>query len=168
VNDLECQTPTMCVPKSQTLGNRATWRASDRNTKTKLVELARGQHARMPSLRISEAEVWSLNFRAEGDGPPLAIRIRRLLKSALRAYGLRCVDFGLIAPPATHGVVTPAARATTAHDNHRNSDGFNDGTINSCIQDLIDTPIIASAPDLIDTDHRNRVDDCAVRRGDRQ
>lgn len=36
---------------------------------------------------------WTLTFRAEGDGPPVEIRVRRLLKAALRTYGLRCVDF---------------------------------------------------------------------------
>ncbi len=30
-------------------------------------------------------------FEAVGDGPPTAVRIRRLLKGALRHYGLRCV-----------------------------------------------------------------------------
>jgi hypothetical protein len=34
---------------------------------------------------------WTLTFRAEGDGPPVEIRIRRLLKAALRVYRLRCI-----------------------------------------------------------------------------
>ena len=33
----------------------------------------------------------SLTFRAEGGGPPPEIRVRRLLKAALRHYRLRCV-----------------------------------------------------------------------------
>lgn len=32
---------------------------------------------------------WTLTFRAEGDGPPVAVRVRRLLKAALRTYRLR-------------------------------------------------------------------------------
>ena len=38
---------------------------------------------------------WQITFRAEGDGPPVECRIRRLLKAALRAYGLRCVEYRL-------------------------------------------------------------------------
>jgi hypothetical protein len=34
---------------------------------------------------------WVLSFEATGEGPPVEIRIRRLLKTALRAYDLRCV-----------------------------------------------------------------------------
>ena len=34
---------------------------------------------------------WKLTFQAEGDGPPVAVRVRRLLKAALRTYRLRCV-----------------------------------------------------------------------------
>lgn len=37
---------------------------------------------------------WTLTFRAEGDGPPVECRVRRLLKAALRCYGLRCVGYG--------------------------------------------------------------------------
>lgn len=33
-----------------------------------------------------------LELRAEGPGPEGIIRLRRLLKCALRAFGLRCVD----------------------------------------------------------------------------
>jgi len=28
-----------------------------------------------------------------GIGPPFAVRVRRLLKAALRCYGLRCIGF---------------------------------------------------------------------------
>ena len=34
--------------------------------------------------------VWTIHVRSEGDGPPEEVRIRRLLKIALRAFGLRC------------------------------------------------------------------------------
>ncbi len=36
-------------------------------------------------------EVWTLTLRAEGDGPPVEIRVRRVLKWLLRSFGLRCV-----------------------------------------------------------------------------
>jgi len=39
---------------------------------------------------------WVLTFKAEGDGPPVECRVRRLLKAALRAYGLRCLDHRII------------------------------------------------------------------------
>ena len=35
---------------------------------------------------------WVLSFRAEGGGPPVEVRVRRLLKAALRHYRLRCID----------------------------------------------------------------------------
>jgi hypothetical protein len=39
-----------------------------------------------------DAEIWTLSFAAESGGvAPMAIRVRRLLKCALRAFGLRCV-----------------------------------------------------------------------------
>ncbi len=41
---------------------------------------------------------WALTFRAEGDGPPMECRVRRLLKLALRACRLRCVNVELLAP----------------------------------------------------------------------
>lgn len=36
--------------------------------------------------------VYLVALRAEGEGPPTPIRLRHLLKSALRAWGLRCVS----------------------------------------------------------------------------
>lgn len=40
-------------------------------------------------------EQWILTFELAGHssqpGPPIYLRVRKLLKSALRAYGLRCV-----------------------------------------------------------------------------
>lgn len=38
----------------------------------------------------SDPEVWVIHVRATGDGPPVHIRVRKFLKCALRAYGLRC------------------------------------------------------------------------------
>ena len=40
-------------------------------------------------------ETWTLSFRAEGAGPPVECRVRRLLKVALRAYGLRCTNYAV-------------------------------------------------------------------------
>jgi hypothetical protein len=34
----------------------------------------------------------TITLRPEGPGPPAAVRLKRCLKSLLRAYGLRCVD----------------------------------------------------------------------------
>ena len=33
-------------------------------------------------------------FKAQGSGPPVGVRLRRFLKNALRAYGLRCTSIG--------------------------------------------------------------------------
>jgi hypothetical protein len=33
---------------------------------------------------------WLVEFKADGDGPPMAHRMRAMLKAALRSYGLRC------------------------------------------------------------------------------
>jgi hypothetical protein len=41
-----------------------------------------------------EPDDWSLIFRSVGPGPPVAVRVRRLLKFAWRALGLRCVGYG--------------------------------------------------------------------------
>ncbi len=35
--------------------------------------------------------IWTLVFRAEGEGPPVEVRVRKLLKNALRVYRLRCI-----------------------------------------------------------------------------
>jgi hypothetical protein len=35
---------------------------------------------------------WEFVVEAEGAGPPAVVRVRRLLKAAIRAYGLRCVS----------------------------------------------------------------------------
>ncbi len=42
-----------------------------------------------------ESEVWRIDVRAVGPGPPVAIRLRKFLKLALRGYGLRCVGVEL-------------------------------------------------------------------------
>jgi len=64
-----------------------------------------------------EPEKFVITVRAEGPGPPVPIRLRRLLKTMLRAYGVRCVSIRPETPdpnafardeppmqkPATHG-----------------------------------------------------------------
>jgi hypothetical protein len=46
---------------------------------------------------------WTLEFAAAGVGPPLEIRIRKLLKMAGRTYGLRCIGYGPSRRPAESG-----------------------------------------------------------------
>lgn len=48
---------------------------------------------RNPAPAISP-DVWTISLRSEGDGPSTEQRLRRFLKSALRAFGLRCTGFG--------------------------------------------------------------------------
>jgi len=38
-----------------------------------------------------EAARWVVEFKPTGDGPPMANRMRAMLKAALRAYGLKAV-----------------------------------------------------------------------------
>jgi hypothetical protein len=40
---------------------------------------------------MAERPVYLVALRAEGDGPPPAVRLRRLLKCCLRAFGLRAL-----------------------------------------------------------------------------
>ena len=60
---------------------------------------------------------WTLTFRATGQGPPVEIRVRRLLKAALRTYGLRCVRHAGTAankPPADETTTDPPPRGQAA------------------------------------------------------
>ncbi len=68
-----------------------------------------GVHARVNMTQ--PREIWTLDFRAEGDGPPVEIRVRRLLKRALRSFGLRCVDYRLASPAATADAGRPIVEA---------------------------------------------------------
>lgn len=49
-----------------------------------------------------QRSAWTLTFRAEGDGPPVELRVRRLLKAALRCHGLRCIDVSQAAAHAAY------------------------------------------------------------------
>ncbi|MEM1012528.1 MAG: hypothetical protein AAGI46_09950 [Planctomycetota bacterium] len=44
-----------------------------------------------------DRDAWTFAFVPEGDGAPAACRARKLLKSALRVHGMRCIAFDL--PP---------------------------------------------------------------------
>jgi citrate lyase beta subunit len=39
---------------------------------------------------------WRLTFAAVGVGPPEELRIRKLLKAAARAFGLKCLDIRVV------------------------------------------------------------------------
>ena len=47
-----------------------------------------------PNKEPWDSKPWTLTFEAAGIGPPVECRIRRLLKAAGRAYGLRCISYG--------------------------------------------------------------------------
>lgn len=55
-------------------------------------------------MKPAAVESWTIVVRAEGEGPPAAIRVRRALKFLLRSHGLRCTritsDFGKPLPDA--------------------------------------------------------------------
>jgi len=63
----------------------------------------------------SEGLDFTFTFRAVGDGPPEAIRIRRMLKSALRCYGLRAKWAGSDIPGDTDSV--KPAKSPVNHPN---------------------------------------------------
>lgn len=44
-----------------------------------------------PPASRADPETFTVTFRAVGEGPPASVRMRRLLKAALRAYGLKSV-----------------------------------------------------------------------------
>lgn len=46
---------------------------------------------------MTDQPLFRLDLRAEGDGPPVEIRVRRVLKNMLRSYGLRCVRAEMMA-----------------------------------------------------------------------
>ena len=48
---------------------------------------------------MTDTDRFEIILRAEGAGPPVAIRLRRWLKAALRGYSLRCVSVRLIEDP---------------------------------------------------------------------
>ena len=48
---------------------------------------------------MTDTDQFEIILKAEGAGPPVAIRLRRFLKGALRNYGLRCVQIGEVQDP---------------------------------------------------------------------
>jgi hypothetical protein len=63
-----------------------------------------------PHQRAREPELWHLTFQVADSGdPPVAIRVRRLLKRALRSFGLKCVDYRVDAPASEPAATQPAA-----------------------------------------------------------
>jgi len=63
-------------------------------------------------------ERWTLTVEAVGAGPPLVVRVRKLLKAAWRCYGLRCTTVTEIAatPPKPRFAV--AVSLPTSHKAH--------------------------------------------------
>ena len=59
---------------------------------------------------------WSPVFVPEGDGPPAEVRVRRMLKGALRTHRLRCIDLHSPRPVLLrcHALVKLNAAAYTA------------------------------------------------------
>ncbi len=53
-----------------------------------------------------KSDAWVITLQAEGPGPHTEIRVRRFLKSALRAYGLRCVRVSENGPTTAQGAET--------------------------------------------------------------
>ena len=48
--------------------------------------------------KATAAASWTITLAAEGDGPPAVVRVRRLLKAARRAYGLRALEVRELTP----------------------------------------------------------------------
>jgi hypothetical protein len=63
-----------------------------------------------------KSAVYTLTLRAEGNGPPAAIRLRKALKVMLRSFGLRCILIQQIgtaqASEASESTATPSASST--------------------------------------------------------
>ncbi|MCL2641823.1 MAG: hypothetical protein FWD53_13315 [Phycisphaerales bacterium] len=72
-----------------------------------------------PSNRIPDPippERWTLTVEAAGVGPPLVVRVRRLLKAAGRCYGLRCTAATKIAATPPHPLPRPCQRCRHRRD----------------------------------------------------
>jgi hypothetical protein len=54
-----------------------------------------------------------VTLKAEGEGPPVALRWRRFLKAALRSYGLRCTRLEFLDLPTER---QPAADALASRE----------------------------------------------------
>jgi len=49
---------------------------------------------------VDDSSNWTITVRPLPGGPPAEVRIRRLLKTMLRQFGLRCVDVQVTSPDA--------------------------------------------------------------------
>jgi hypothetical protein len=54
-------------------------------------------------------KTWIIHVRPVGDGPPPEIRMRRLLKFALRSCGFRCTDIAYAATSSASADVPPTS-----------------------------------------------------------
>ena len=57
----------------------------------------------LPPVVNAPCERWRITVEPTGNGPPTIIRVRRTLKTALRAHGLRAVAIESLPPVATPG-----------------------------------------------------------------
>ena len=92
-----------------------TMKTSATSTSTRRTFARRQQTARFPTRRRFtrfqqrrlDRETYLIELRPEGPGPPGEVRLKRLLKAALRHYGLRCSSAttspGSSTPPTTPG-----------------------------------------------------------------
>lgn len=71
---------------------------------------------------------WILSFRAEGDGPPVELRVRRLLKAALRCHGLRCVHVAEQVPQQAPGATQSRPRTAPRRKRSQNRRERHPGT----------------------------------------
>ena len=62
-----------------------------------------------PEPAIDPNETYVLHFKADGPGVPVRHRVKRLLKAALRAYGLRCTK---VTGPDAEPPASPRADAS--------------------------------------------------------
>jgi len=60
-------------------------------------------------------ESYIVELKAEGAGPPGIVRLRRLLKAALRAFGLRCTSVSAANPPSATPLEAQRTQSKSMH-----------------------------------------------------
>ena len=69
---------------------------------------------------MNNTDQFEIVLKAEGQGPPVEIRLRRWLKAALRGYGLRCLTIRVVEdhtmPDAARGKAQGAIGRDEPHD----------------------------------------------------